>query len=340
MIINNIMQYIENLKIDNNKCSFHLNNSSSNIKISLANAIRRTIISNIPTYAITQDKTIFFENNSVFSNEFLKHRLSLVPIISWNKDINYENILITCKKRNENEYTESVYVKDFVCKDIETDKIIDNSVLFSHENILFAKLKYNQFISFEAKLSKNTAEEGGSFYSPVSICLYTFEIDEKEADRLKENMSEKEKSDFNTEEIQRVYEKNKNGEPNRYSFKIEGIGFYKIEDILKMGIDILINKLLLIQTEFKNNNSKKVIFSNETKLDFYDFSLENENETVGNILSTYLLNDDKVYYSGYLIEHPLKKNIILRIKLKENNTIENIIDVIDKNISNIISILK
>jgi len=340
MIIINIMQYIENLKIDNNKCSFHLNNSSSNIKISLANAIRRTIISNIPTYVIAQDKTTFFENNSVFSNEFLKHRLSLVPIISWNKDINYENILITCKKKNENEYTDSVYVKDFVCKDIETDKVIDNSLLFSHENILFAKLKYNQFISFEAKFSRNTAEGGGSFYSPVSICLYTFEIDEKEANLRKENMSEKEKADFNTEEIQRVYEKNKNGEPNRYSFQMEGIGFYKIDDILKMGIEILMNKLVLIQNEFKNKNSKKVLFNNETQLDFYDFSLEDENETVGNVLSTYLLNDNNVYYCGYLIEHPLKKNVILRIKLKEYNTIENIIDIIDKNISKIINILK
>jgi len=334
------MQYIENLKIDSNKCSFHLNNSSSNIKISLANAIRRIIISNIPTYAIAQDKTTFFENNSVFSNEFLKHRLSLVPIISWNKDINYENIVITCKKKNENEYTDSVYVKDFVCKDIETDKVIDNSILFSHENILFAKLKYNQFISFEAKLSRNTAEGGGSFHSPVSICLYTFEIDEKEANRLKENMNEKEKLDFNTEEIQRIYKKNKNGEPNRYSFQIEGIGFYKMDDILKMGIEILINKLVVIQNEFKNKNSTKVLLNNETQLDFYDFSLEDENETIGNILSTYLLNDDNIYYCGYLIEHPLKKNIILRIKLKENNSIENIIDVIDKNISKIIDILK
>jgi DNA-directed RNA polymerase subunit L len=329
------MQYIE---IDDNQCSFYLNNNSSAIKISMANAIRRTIITSIPTYIIHPEETTFFENNSVFNNEFLKHRLSLIPIISY-QDLNYDKIMISCKKKNENEYTENLYVSDFLCKNIETNEIIDNKLIFSHENILFAKLKYNQIISFEGKLIKNNADNKGSFHCPVSKCIYTFEIDKPESEKIMATMTDKEILDFKTQDIQRVYEKNKDGEPNRYKFEIEGIGFYKMKDILNMSIKILIDKLILIQKEFRVKNSKKVILEDADNLDFYNFSIENENETIGNILSTYFLNDENIFYCGYLIEHPLKKNIILRIKLKENNNLENIINHCDKNINLIITIL-
>ena len=50
-------------------------------------------------------KTVFFENSSMIDNEFLEHRLKLIPINcdyidSISKD--YENIVISCKKQNEN----------------------------------------------------------------------------------------------------------------------------------------------------------------------------------------------------------------------------------------------
>ena len=44
-------------------------------------------------------------------------------------------------------------------------------------------------------------------------------------------------------------------------------------------------------------------------------------------------------YCGYIIEHPLKKNIILKIQLKEDNNIENIIKTICDNIDIITQIL-
>ena len=75
-------------------------------------------------------------------------------------------------------------------------------------------------------------------------------------------------------------------------------------------------------------------------MDFFNFLIDDENETTGNVLSTYITYDKNVSYCGYIIEHPLKKNFLLKIKLNDNNTIENTILIIEKNIENIIEILK
>jgi DNA-directed RNA polymerase subunit L len=64
------------------------------------------------------------------------------------------------------------------------------------------------------------------------------------------------------------------------------------------------------------------------------------NETIGNLISTYMINDIKnVFYCGYIIDHPLEKKIVLKIKLNQNNNIENIINILKYNIDIIINLL-
>lgn len=333
------MSYINNLKINKDIISFELNNSSNDIYISLANAIRRTIISDIDAYIIDENSTQFITNTSMLNNEFLKHRLTLIPIICDLNNINYENLVISCKINNDEDNIKSVYVKDFICTDNTTNEIIDNNIIFKYPDILFAKLKYSNQIIFESKLINNTSENGGSFFSVVSKCIYTFKIDEIEANKISENMTQPEKTSFNTLEIERVYKKNNNGNPNNYIFSIESIGFYEPLNIVLKGINLLINKLKYVQNEFKNKSSKKVISKDIDDQDFFIFIIDNENETIGNLLSTYLTYNENVLYSGFIIEHPLKKNILLKIKLKDNNNLENIILLIDSNIDFLINIL-
>jgi DNA-directed RNA polymerase subunit L len=331
------MSYILNKKLSNNTLTFDLNNSSKDVKISMANAIRRTIISDIYTYSIDEKTILFHENNSVLNNEFLKHRLTLIPIKS-NLDIDYENLLITCKKNNDNELIENIYVSDFECIDTNKNIIIDNNLIFEYPKILFAKIKNNQFISFESKLIRNNLEHGGSAFCPVSACIYTFKIDEKKTNEVVKDLDENKKKIFYTQDIQRIYEKNDLGEPNVYQFIIESIGFYNCNEIINLSMEALINKLIVIKDEIKSNKSKKISLLENTS-DFFNFLIDNENETIGNLLSSYLSYDKDVFYCGYIIEHPLKKNIILKVKLNNDNNLENILFVIEKNINTIIEIL-
>lgn len=335
------MALVTNLKINNDEISFDLNNNLNKLKNSFSNAIRRTIISNVHTYTIDNNTIIFYENDSVLDKEFLKHRLILIPIISNIPNINYENIIISCKINNEDENIKSVYVNNFVCTDTSTNKIIDNNILFKYPKILFAKLKNNETISFEAKLIKNNSENGGAFFSPVSKCIYTFKTDDIIIKEKIKSMNKSEITNFYTQDIERIYEKNNNGDPNIYQFSIESIGFYDPLTIVLLGIDELITKLDFIKNEFINIESSSIInnLEDDTNPNFYNYSIDNENDTIGNLLSTYITNYDNVHYCGYLIEHPLKKYIILRVKLNSNNTSENVIKIIIENIDIINNLL-
>jgi DNA-directed RNA polymerase subunit L len=333
------MSFISNIKINNELISFDLNNNSKEIKTSFANALRRTIISDIYTYAIDDKSIIFYENTSMLNNEFLKHRLTLIPIISNLENINYDNIVISCKKTNDGENMENVYVNDFICTENE-NKIIDNSIIFKYPNILFAKLKNSQYLSFECKITKNNAYYAGSFFSPVSICLYTFKVDDKKVNEITKEMDENQKKIFFTQDVERVYKKNDLDEPYSYQFQIESVGFYDAKDILLLGINSLKERLNNLKLELRNKKSKKIsILDNEEHPDFFNFLIDHENETIGNLLSTYITYDPNVFYCGYVIEHPLKNNIIFKIKLKTNNTLDNNIKIIEDMIIYLISLL-
>lgn len=324
------MPYITNIVDNKDNISFDLNNSENDINISLANAIRRTVISDIETYAIDEKSVIFYNNNSILDNEFLKHRLTLIPIISDIKNLDYENLIFSCKENNYLENIKSIYANNFVCKNGKTDEIIDNNKLFKYPDILFAKLKNNQELSFEAKLIKNNSNYGGSYFSPVSACIYTFKVDETKKNEKKQ--------DFHDDE--RNYELNKNDNPLTYKFLITSIGFYDSKDIVIMGIDLLKKRLSDAKEEFKNEKSKKIqLIEDSENQDFFNFIIDNENETLGNLLSTYLTYDKNTFYCGYVIEHPLNNNISFKIKLKENNNLENILLLINEKIDYIINLL-
>ncbi|MEM2541936.1 MAG: DNA-directed RNA polymerase subunit D, partial [Candidatus Korarchaeum sp.] len=45
---------------------------------SLANSIRRAIVGEVPTFAV--DEVIFFENTTPFFDEYIAHRLAMIPL--------------------------------------------------------------------------------------------------------------------------------------------------------------------------------------------------------------------------------------------------------------------
>ena len=323
------MTFITNIKINGDLITFELNNKSTKIKTALANAIRRSIISNIETYAINPDSIDFIENTSMLSSAFLTHRLTLIPIVSDLPDINYEELTIECMKINTEEDIESVYVNEFICK--INDTIINNEILFKQKDILFAKLKMNQKISFKCNLIKNNAENGGSFFSPVSSCVFTFKKDEVSIKKIMNEMDEDDKKSFMLQDIERIYQKNDDHHPSSYLFSIESIGFFNSPlKVVTLGLNALIDRLTNVKQELNNSKSKKISISLEE--DIFKIIFDNENETLGNILSTYLSYTDNVFYAGYIIEHPLNKNILLKIKLNKQNTEKDVILTIIKTI--------
>ena len=88
------------------------------VNVSIANAIRRTILSDIPTVVFKTSpyeecKANIFTNTTRLNNEILKQRLSCIPIhITDYQDINLKNYLLEVKEENRKlispEYSEEL----------------------------------------------------------------------------------------------------------------------------------------------------------------------------------------------------------------------------------------
>ena len=158
------------------------------------------------------------------------------------------------------------------------------------------------------------AFNGGASYSPVSSCIVTF----NNSNYSKEAISERERN----------YDLNTKNEPNTYNFSYENIGFFDSKELIKLGFDTLIEKLNEFKTKFDDY---------EFKNDFYFFMIKDENDTLGNLVTSYLMDNSNIEYSGYNIEHPLKNEIIIKIKI--NGKKEQLFKIINYNIDDIISMV-
>lgn len=338
---------ISNINNNNNQTlTFNINNSDNNFKISLSNALRRTIINDINLYAIDSNKVEIIENNGTIDNELLKSRLSLIPINNELIDINYDNIIISCSIKNSEDSIINIYPKDFniVERDEATDieKKIEILDIFKngYDNILFAKLKPNQSINFLAKLSSNNAHHGGAVYIPTSVCIYTFKVDENKCNELTKDMNEIEKKSFSTLERKRHYELTNKLEPNTFEFKIESVGQYSNMNILKRGIDRLSDRLIRFNNNIISDNSDVIEFKNyEGNINAIDLILKNENDTLGNLISQYL-SEENIFFCGYYVQHPLIEELIIRISISNknisNNNEKNVKQLINKVVNKIL----
>jgi DNA-directed RNA polymerase subunit L len=334
------MTYIKNIKVNKNSLQFEINNASNDFKISFTNALRRIILSDITTWALDEKKIEFIENNSLLNNEFLKHRLSLIPFNNESDKVNYENLVISCSVKNESEDIRSIYVSDFEIYDEILDEHYDIADFVEHTNILFAKLQNNEYFTFNAHFSNNSSYEGnkkqcGAQHCCVSTCIVTFKHDENIVKDTLKSVEKDEKDSFIINNKEKMYKKTDMGNPDVLEMNIESIGFYEVKNILKKGLVIMEEKINSYQDKLKDFE-----FTNG----FYILNLENENDTLGNLVSSYINDEKEILFSGYIIEHPLYENVILKIKtelkkddlikviIKNNNYLKEIINKLIKEI--------
>ena len=304
------MSIINNFTNQDKCVNFQINNTNGQYKISFTNCLRRIIISYIDCYAVDLESIKFNENNSLFNNEFLKERLKLIPIISNNNE-KYELLELSCEKNNESETIEDIYVSEIKIKDTTTNKDLDISKFIEEQEILFTNLQNNQKINFEARFKKGNAFTNGASFCPVSSCVVTF----NNSNYDKEAIIERERN----------YDLNSVNEPKIYNFSYESIGFYKPEEIIKMGCTVMIEKLNILKNKFTDY---------EYTNDFYHFIVYDENDTLGNVFTSYLLNNKEIKYCGYQNVHPLKNEITVKIKIE--GTKEKLMELINKTIDQLI----
>ena len=192
----------------------------ANINVSLANALRRTILSNIPTVVFKttpyeENKTTIYENTSRLNNEIIKQRLSCIPIfipildennLETEKETGHLSEGVTAESLNDyyleldvsNDSDTIIYAttEDFKIKNIKTDKYLskeETQKIFppnplTHYFIDFIRLRpkitekiLGEKIHLTSLFSISTAKENG-MYNVVSTCSYGNTIDKKTFD--------------------------------------------------------------------------------------------------------------------------------------------------------------
>lgn len=328
----------------------------SGVNVSLANAIRRTILSDIPTVVFYTDthadgQCTISINNTRLHNEILKQRLSCIPIHIDDLETLPGKYVLELDIQNDTDNMIIVTTEHFKVK----NKANGNYITSEETRKMFPPCpKTNMFIDFarirpkignsipgeqiklNAEFSVHTAKENGMF-NVVSKCSYgntpdvvlSKKIWEDREDTLRsEQLTDAEiafqKRNFNLLDAQRSYVQ------DSFDFVIQTIGVFENRDIVKKACVVLSKKIFeLIQMI----DSKTVpILNSETTMDnCYDIILENEDYTIGKSLeyvlySKYYLGDKSLTFCGFKKFHPHNDDSTLRISFKEPSSSQHVRD--------------
>jgi DNA-directed RNA polymerase subunit L len=248
------------------------------VETCVVNSLRRTCLSNIKTLVFKgfphhESSINIIKNTTSFNNEYLKHRISCIPIMS-NKSNEFdqlkENHKIVVDVKNEKGKQEKKYVttKDIVLVNKQTNNEVQSEMsgsLFppdpiSGEHILLCVLYPNHNLSdnemeelnFEAEFEIGCAQEN-SCWNVVHNCTYEFLRNEPEISKRANNIEDKmEKRDFEILDAQRIYYE------NEYKMTVESLGIFTNRELIAKSCEYIISKLNLIIQYTKDNELANV----------------------------------------------------------------------------------
>jgi DNA-directed RNA polymerase subunit L len=319
----------------------------SNVNVSLANAIRRTALSDIPqivfrTTPYEKNKANIIANTSRLNNEVIKQRLSCIPIHI--KDIEQfplKKYFLEVNVENTTDTMLYVTTEHFVIKDADTKLPVSNDMIreifpandYTGDFIDFLRLRPKvsdeipgEKIHLTCELDIGSASEDGMF-NAVSTCSYGFTVDtvlqDAELAKLKQTWKDEGKRpdeiDFESKNW-KLLDGMRITKKDSFDFIIQSIGVYTNVEIVVKACEILINKLTELDDNIEKDNLK-IENSLNTMSNCFDIILENEDYTIGKVLEYFLYS--KYYetktltFCGFKKMHPHDTDSIIRIAYKE-----------------------
>jgi DNA-directed RNA polymerase subunit L len=321
----------------------------SGVNVSLANAIRRTILSDIPINVIKTDSHETNEcniliNTSRLHNEILKQRISCIPIHMKELDLLPGKYILEVDVKNDTDSTLYVTTEHFKIKNKTNDnylseeehrKIFPPSMSKTNMFIDFARLRPKigttipgEHIKLNAEFSIGTAKNN-SMYNVVSKCSYgntldivkgnevweTIEDSLKAENKIKEEI-EFEKKNFDLLDRQRYFME------DSFDFIITSIGIYENRELVRKACVILQKKILNL-IESIDSDTIPINNSETTMEHSFDIVLENEDYTLGKVLEyilyeKYYVKEKLFSFCGFKKFHPHNTDSIIRVAYYEN----------------------
>jgi DNA-directed RNA polymerase subunit D len=320
------------------------------INVSLANAVRRTILADIPTYCFrtlphAENRVHITANTTRLNNEIIKQRMGCIPIHIKANDpdfehFNVEDYRVVLDVQNTGTANQYVTTKDFRMVNAKTGKELSESVVrrifppdaITAGYILIARLipRLTQFVEGErlaltAEIGVGTARMDG-MYNVVSTCAYKATQNVEEADKVWAECAKLLERDGN--EAAFIASEKKNWftmEANRYivpdsfDFVIESVGVYSNTEIVTKACLLLIEKCNKLISDIENaSGDVDIAPSDSTLSNGYDVTLQNEDYTLGKCIEHFLhtnhyVGSRTVSFCGFRKNHPHDTHSMIRI---------------------------
>jgi DNA-directed RNA polymerase subunit L len=299
-----------------------------NTDVSIANALRRTILGNIRAVVIAKTDCSITVNTTRFNNEILKQRFACLPICLSPNEEEIKTFSLELNKSNSTSATVMVTTEDF--KIIENGKpsskqlFLPDPMTKQYIDILRLRPKMGnvvESIQMTAVLSITTGSQTGT--ANMGNCFYKCTINHEKA---QQEWAKKGIDDNHAKRDWELLDAKRYVVPNSFDFTVESyvLAIYSPTQLVQIACKILEKDLLTF-------NAPLQIQPSETTMDkCVDLILPNCDYTIGKIVEYYLFTtkfEIDITYITFLKNHPHDKHGILRIAFKEDQTEESITEM-------------
>lgn len=275
--------------------------------VGFVNAIRRILLSGIPTVVIRDVQIL--DNTTQLPHEMLRHRMEMLPV---NVTPDESGVIKDAK----------IELRMPVIKEAKIVTTDDFNVESGREGILmkdpefgtpclFLKVRPGESVHMTGRLAVES--EG---VSQVETATTSWHVDPDMAkDQRKKYISEHpEDKDagryFDNFLIQRCYSRDDKGRPNWFNLQIKSVGVLKARELLRLAVQILKKRI----DEYVTLALKNI--KHEKDEGTFSVSLDIGGHTVG-VLMQEVIYADEVQFVSYDIPHPLKPEMVLRFNTKK-----------------------
>ncbi|KAF2257966.1 insert subdomain of RNA polymerase alpha subunit [Lojkania enalia] len=233
-----------------------------NFNLETANALRRVMLAEIPTIAI--DIVEVLDNTSVLADEFISHRLGLIPLcakgveeVQYSRDCDCEgycelcSVVLTLNAKCTSSEIMKVYARDLVVSTSTANEEVGRPVITDPEGkgSCIVKLRKGQSIHMRCIAKKGIAKEHAKWAPSAAI---GFEYDPNNKLRHLDYWYERDmKEEWPVdEETANIDGREAEGEPfdydavpSRFFYNVETVGGLEPDQIVHQGIKVLQRKL-------------------------------------------------------------------------------------------------
>jgi DNA-directed RNA polymerase subunit L len=320
------------------------------INVSLANALRRVILSDIPTFVFrtfpySESKASITTNTSRLHNEILKQRLSCIPIHITDQDFPYKEYQLEINAIADGNEIRYVTTKDFKLKNKTNGKYLTDvkvREIFKQNEITgdfieFARLlpKMSEYsegeqLTMTCDLDIGCAKEDGMF-NVVCTCAYQMTMDASKVDeawRIKEAELVKEGIATVGSDEMKAQRKNwslldaqRHTKDDSFDFVVETVGVFTNAEIVYKAAQIMINKCTKFIRDIESGENH-IIPTVSTIQNGFDIELKGEDYTLGKVLEFFLhdkhyAEDQTVTYCSFRKIHPHNPDSMIRVGFAE-----------------------